>query len=50
MATANKGFFDNDIVTVYISRETQNANGSIVDNYPGDLGLVSLRWNITNAS
>ena len=49
MATANPGFFDNDVVTVYISRETQNEDGSVVDNYPGDLGLVSLRWNITSA-
>lgn len=48
MSTSKPGFFDNDIVTVYISRETANEDGSIIDNYTGDVGMVSLRWNITS--
>jgi hypothetical protein len=48
MSTESPGFFDNDVVTVYISREIENEDASIVDNYPGDLGLVSLRWKITS--
>ena len=40
----NPGFYDNDVVSVNISREASVPGTSIVDNYPGELGLVSLRW------
>jgi hypothetical protein len=48
ISSENPGFFDDDVVTVYISRETQTGDESVIDNYPGDVGLVSLRWNINS--